>query len=365
MQPIRILSLNLELLGEIDNYLSFSFTRRYHSPGEFEIVTNRKIPYSDKLTLNNLILLGAQACKVGIIRYREISMNDSGEEILTVKGFSLETILRQRITIPPEGLAYDLQEAAAETVMKHYVQRNCLGIPEMAFPDFTIAADQNRGISLSWQSRYKNLADELEQISLLSGLGWCITLDLSQKRWVFDVFEGQDRTVNQQDRSSVIFSPDFDNIQSQDFCDSIIQYGNYAIVAGQGEGTDRLIQTMGSDATGYLRHVVFVDARDVVDSAGLINRGTSALLDLQEALSFQSGILFSGPFTYQKDWDVGDIVTIQNRDWGITMDSRITEVTEIIEAVGNKLQATFGNRVPTLNKRLRSVINQMNNEITR
>lgn len=365
MTPIRILSLNLELLGEIDNYLSFSFTRRYHSPGEFELVTNCKIPFTDRLAINNLVLLGSQASKVGIIRYRAISVNDAGEEILTVKGFTLEAILRQRITIPPVGQAYDRQEAAAETVMKNYVQRNCLDIPEMAFPDFIIALDQSRGTSVSWQSRYKNLGEELEQISLLSGLGWRITLDLSLKKWVFDVLEGLDRTVNQQDRSPVIFSLDFENIQSQEFCDSIIQYGNYAIVAGQGEGTERMIQTVGSDTTGYLRHVVFVDARDVTDTTGLVNRGVTQLLDMQEAVSFQSGILPGGPFTYQKEWDVGDIVTIQNRGWGITMDSRITEVTEIYESGGNKLQATFGNSVPTLYKRLRSEINQINNEITR
>ena len=58
MKPIRILSLTLELLGEIDNYLSFSFLRRYHSPGEFQLVTNRKVQNADKLNIDQLIMLG-------------------------------------------------------------------------------------------------------------------------------------------------------------------------------------------------------------------------------------------------------------------------------------------------------------------
>ena len=73
MKPIRILSLTLELLGEIDNYLSFSFLRRYHSPGEFQLVTNRKVQNADKLNIDQLIMLGADKYKTGIIRHKEIN----------------------------------------------------------------------------------------------------------------------------------------------------------------------------------------------------------------------------------------------------------------------------------------------------
>ena len=38
-------------------------------------------------------------------------------------------------------------------------------------------------------------------------------------------------------------------------------YGNYAIVAGQGEGVNREITTVGADDTGIDKHVIFVDAR--------------------------------------------------------------------------------------------------------
>ena len=130
MKVIRILKPTLELQGEIDNYLSFSYLRRYHLPGEFQLVTNRKVQNADKLEINHLIMLGADKYKAGIIRYKEIKTNDKGEEILTVKGYTLGAITGQRITIPPDGLAYDIQEADGETVMKHYVRRNCLDMPD-------------------------------------------------------------------------------------------------------------------------------------------------------------------------------------------------------------------------------------------
>ena len=47
--------------------------------------------------------------------------------------------------------------------------------------------------------------------------------------------------------------------------------------------------------------------------------------------TLESEILTYGSFEYEKDWDLGDIVTVQNNAWGIAMDARITEVTEIYE----------------------------------
>ena len=150
MQPIRILSPGLDLLGEVDNYLSLSFCRSYHSPGEFQLVTNRKVQNANQLEINNLIMLGADTGKVGIIRHKEIKAGERGEEMLTIKGYALGTILRQRITIPPVGQAYDIQEANGETVMKHYVRRNCLDIPGMEFPFLAIADDRQRGEIIKW-----------------------------------------------------------------------------------------------------------------------------------------------------------------------------------------------------------------------
>lgn len=365
MKPIRILSPTLDLQGEIDNYLSFSLCRNYHSPGEFQLVTNRKVQNADKLGMNALVMLGADTKKVGVIRHKEIKTEENGAEILIVKGDELGSILKQRITIPPDGQAQDVIEADAETVIKHYVQRNCLDIPGMAFDDLIIAPNQNRGENIKWQSRYKNLGEELELISGLSKLGWHIYLDLHSKKWIFDIYGGRNFSASQHINPPVIFSPEFDNVKSQEYIDSLTGFGNYAIVAGQGEGVSREIIMVGSDTTGLDRHVIFVDARDVESSSDLSSRGEAKLAEHQRLTSFQSEVLATGPFQYRKDWDVGDVVTVQNKDWGVTMDSRITEVTEIYEAGGLKLNVVFGNSLPTLTEKLKSAFQEVNIESTR
>ncbi len=365
MQPIRILTPTLDLLGEVDNYLSLSFCRSYHMPGEFQLVTNCKVQNADQLEINNLVMLGADPHKTGIIRHKEIKTGERGEEILTVKGYTLGTITRQRITIPPVGQAYDILEADAETVMKHYVQRNCLDLDGMAFPLLVIGDNQRRGPTLKWQSRYKNLEEELESISRLTGLGWHIYPDVQSKKWIFDIYNGRDFSAGQQNSRPVIFSPEFENIQAQEFIDSLVDYGNYAIVAGQGEGVDREIVMLGSDATGLDRHVIFVDARDIENAADLPGRGETKLAEHQRIISFQSEVLTSGPFQYGVDWGVGDIVTVQNKGWNLTMDARITEVAEVYEASGFKLNVTFGNSLPTLSQKLKSTLGEFKTESTR
>ena len=130
-------------------------------------------------------------------------------------------------------------------------------------------------------------------------------------------------------------------------------FGNFAIVAGQGEGAEREIVMTGSDAAGLDKHVVFVDARDIKDSADLEVRGQSKLNEYKRTISFKSEVLPTGPFQYEKDWNLGDVVTVQNKDWNITMDTRITEVTEIYEAGGFKLNVCFGESLPTLTERFK------------
>lgn len=356
MKPIRILSKELDLLGEVDNYLSFLFIRKYYTYGEFQLVTNIKIQNADKLNVGNLVMVGNDKSKAGIIRHKEIQINEAGEEILTIKGYTLSHFLSQRITIPPINQAQDTIEGNAEMVMKHYVKRNCLDIPGMEFPNFIISLNQNRGENIKWASRYKNLVEELERISRITEIGFTIYPDFKTKTYIFDVYNGRNFSASQNINPPVIFSSKFDNVESQEYVDSLMDYGNYAIVAGQGEGVNREIITIGSDETGLDKHVIFVDARDLEDSIDLSARGNMKLQEHKKITSFTAEVLTKGPFEYQKDWDLGDIVTVQNKDWNVEVDTRITEVTEIYEAGGFRLDVLFGEGPLTLGEKIKREI---------
>ena len=368
MMPVRILSPTLELLGQIDDYESLQFVRRWHRPGEFELHINRHKQNTDVLQKGNLVLLNASLGKVGIIRHKEINLDQEGKggETVRISGPSLSGVTQTRITIPPDLSAYDTVNAEAETVLKHYVDNNIVN-PTDADRKIDIvstATDQARGDTIRWQSRYKKLHEELEEISKATGLGWNIYLDFAEMEWVFEVYEGVDRTSGQSVNPPVIFSPEFDAIEILEFMDSDIDFRNVGYTAGQGEGADREVLEVGT-SSGLDRREVFFDARDVEETLDLQSRGEQRLSDHEQDKYLSGRILEESPFIYKEDYDLGDMVTVQNKDWGVTLDTRITEITEIYEPAGFRIDAVFGNKAPTFIDKVKDEFKDVEKEVRR
>ncbi|GIO39293.1 hypothetical protein J41TS12_41540 [Paenibacillus antibioticophila] len=356
---VRIIDTNFNLLGEIDNYESLQFTRRFYRPGEFEMHIHLGKRHTDQLLEDRVIYINNQQHKSGIIRYRQIVEDDKGIETLIIRGPTLGGVLDQRVTVSDN---YDRIIGPAETVMKHYAN-NHLGNGTYAtgiyakrqIPFFAIAEDQTRGKTTPWQSRFEPLDQVVQEIAEWCDIGWLVSLDFENKKWVFDVLAGRDLTTNQNVLPPVIFSNEFDNIQSQGYVDSSLQFKNVGYAGGQGEDEDRLIQMIG-DAEGLARREVFLDCSSAEDANELTSLGEQALAEQKRIRTYNGLILNTGSFEYEKDWDLGDIVTQQNKKWGLTMHSRITEIKEIYEPA-SKLEITLGDEIPTITefvKKLRS-----------
>lgn len=380
-KTIRILSQNMDILGEIDNYESMFFNRSHHGIGAIELRINRYKKYADTLLKDNLILVGTDLNKVFIIKHREIELDENGKitENWLIKGYALKSIVAQRITMPPLNTAYDNKSGNVETVMKHYINRNLVNPVDVRrkIPQLVIAPDLQRGTHMTYASRFKNVAEEMSTLSLTSGLGWDVTLDIDNKKWVFDVVEGRNLVAGQSINPPVIFSPQFESLQSLHYTQSELNYKNVAIVAGQGEGVERRVIEVGN-YTAINRHEVFIDARDVAEVdddeqqipvaqivQALTDRGQQNLNELLQEEYLEGQILTDSPFVYQKDYDVGDIVTNQNKDWGVTLDARITDIKEIYETSGFSIEATFGNNRPTLIQKIKQELSQISGEVRR
>jgi hypothetical protein len=331
------------------------------------------------LQRGNLIMLGSHRNKVGIIRHREIELDENGKktENWLVKGIALKGVVAQRITVPSSGDSHDRANGSAETVMKHYVNNHIVNPVDVKrkIDMVLLASNQQRGSYISWESRFKNLRDDLIEISKASGLGWDIFLDFQQKKWIFDVYEGRNLTVNQTENPPVIFSPQFESLKQLSFVESDYNYKNFGYIAGQGEGELRRVVEVG-EAEGLSRIETFIDARDVAEQdenqqvlpeaeiiAKLQQRGQQKLAEFEQEFFLEGQILTNSPFKYEIDYDLGDIVTIQNREWGVTRDARITEIKEIYESGGFQIEATFGESRPTLVKKLKQELSQVSGEV--
>lgn len=371
----------MDILAEIDNYESMFFNRSWHGIGAIELRINRHMKYANTLLKDNLILIGTDLNKVFIIKHREIELDENGKvtENWLIKGYALKSIISQRITMPPAHTAYDYKSGSSETIMKHYVNNNLVNPVDSRrkIPQLVIAPDLQRGAHTTYSSRFKNVAEEVSTLSIASGLGWDVTLDIKNKKWVFDVVEGKSLIAGQSLNPPVIFSPQFDSLKSLQYTQSELNYKNVAIVAGQGEGIDRRVIEVGN-FLGINRHEIFIDARDVSETDDddqplpeqqiiqtLTDRGLQQLHELMQEEYLEGQILTNSPFNYQKDYDLGDVTTIQNIDWGITMDARITEIKEVHETTGFSIEATFGNDRPTLIQKIKQELSQISGEVRR
>lgn len=405
--PIRVYNHFLDLLMETDNYQSLQFKRSYHSVGDFELHINRYMHGAEYFQKGNIIALNKQNNKVGIILSREIALDENGKETenFRLTGKTLDSVMDRRVTVPPSNTSHDRKKGNAETVMKHYVYNHFVNPadPNRRMPIIEIAPNRNRGENVDWESRYKSVADELESISIESNLGWGIFADFNNKKLIFDVFHSKDLTQgNEEGNSPVFFSPEFETIKSQNFIDSDLELKNVGYVGGQGEGVERNIVMVG-DEKGWGRFETFIDARDIggedpetereltpeEERELLIERGERKMKEMETILSLEAEILTPitrdsyewshegylhpaqptgkyvrkpqqvTPFQYEIDFDLGDRVQVVNKSWRLTMTAPITELTEIHEPGGFRLEATFGQTRPTLNSKLKDKFDEI------
>lgn len=360
---VRILDTSFNLHGEIDDYESLQFTRRFYRAGEFELHITLGKQNVSELQKERVIMIANHPHKTGLIMYREIITGNDGAEQLVIKGPTLGGILDRRVTVAD---SYDRVRGSAETVLKHYINNHMVagtyatGIyAARKIPHMAIAPDLGRGAETPWQSRYEQLDTVIEEIAKWCDIGWMIRLDVPGKKWVFDVLTGRDLTVDQYLLPPVIFSHEYDNIESQQYVDSDLQYKSVGYAGGPGEEENRLIQVIGS-ASGLERREVFLDCSSAEDANELAELGAQALGDHKRIQTYNGRILDTHSFQYEKDWDLGDRVTVQNRKWGLTMNSRIIEVKEIYEPA-SKIEVSFGEEIPTIT----NIVKQLRNNVKR
>lgn len=353
LKTLRIFSPEFTFLGEIENYESFFFTRRSRKVGEFELHINVHSNFIDTLQNGNLVYLAHN--KVGIIRYRELSRENL--ETLIVKGPCVKSLLSSRITVPSEGNSNDSIQGTIEQVAHHYVIQNAISPidTKRVIPHLDYKLTNHGGETISWNSRYKALDEELEKITQDTSFWWDVEVDLTSKKYVFVVNKSNSKTSSQAVLPPVIFSIDFDNIAKSKFIDSSLSHRNIAYVGGQGEGAERTIIEVGENS-GFERFEMFVDARDIEAADDLPKRGYEKLQELSILKTFESEVAPFGSFIYGEDWDLGDVVTVTDKQWGITLDTPIPEIREVYEPNNIKVEPVFGNTIPTLKEKIKQLV---------
>ena len=300
---------NLNRLGVIDVFRSLIWTRKYYECGTFELHAPLNTRNLQLLAENNILskrefkdknghIVKTTSKESGIVEY--IAIDDTVNEI-TAKGRFLPSIMDRR---------------AIKTVVNF------------------------------------NGKTEAGMRKLVQSV--TIRADFKAKKFFFEVYKGVDRTESQRERSRVVFSEIYKNLNGVAYVFSNQNTKTCAIVAGEGEGTARTLVTVGG-GTGWDLREVIVDARDVQKDDDMTTaeyteilkqKGNEKLAEygIVEAMDAQTKPFVN--FVYREDYDLGDVVTVKKKMWGIEMDKRITEIQEIFENGGFDIVPTFGDPLP-------------------
>ncbi|MCM0627367.1 siphovirus ReqiPepy6 Gp37-like family protein [Lysinibacillus sp. OL1_EC] len=364
--PLRIIDDDFNLLGEVDQYSSVQIGISWSDIGELELQINRYLQHADKLIKGNIVFPYNRLDQAYIIRHREIELDENGKqtENWRIKALSLKTFTSQRLIYPAPEKAHEEVTGDVETVMRHFVDTQMINPvdPNRVFPNLVLADNQNRGPEIEEKARYDPLNEKLKELSELHGLGWNIELDLQNKQFVFVINEGRNLVANQVGLPQAIFSTEFETIESLEYTESDLEYKNFAIVAGQGEGIYRKIVQIG-EAVGKDRYEMFVDARDLTTNAGLVKRGNEKLAEHAQEVYLGGQILTTSRLIYDEDYSVGDMVTVRDKGWGVTMDTRITAAKVICEYGMRKVEVVFDNDKPTFISKMRREIDALKYEL--
>lgn len=331
---IYVYTRDLELIGIIDFFSSLRWRRKYYEAGEFELHIPLNSQIEKYLKKDNLIIRD-DAIEVGIIE--SFTINDAGDDGVEViiYGRFLSSILDRRI------IKSKINFSGKILLGERKILNEMTPFSKLLISEATLDSD-----SVVFQVSYKNVYEYLVTLAKISSIAHRISVDIPNKKMIYENYQGLDRTETQSINPRYEFSEDKSNIDVADYTYSAKTEKNYVLVGGQGEDKNRIMVevTSGNNKDFDLRET-FVDAKSE-------NQGDLTLAQYKETLKTKgSEKLVESTETlevtvyaddYKKLWDLGDIVNIKKESWGIVMKQRITEIEETIENNNQKIFATFG-----------------------
>lgn len=253
---IYVLNKNLEAIGIVDTYTSCIWVNRYNDVGDCEIYVEAT-PGLLNLLQEDYYLMREDDDMVCQIKKVELDTSADNGNYLIVTGYDVKRFLDQRIiwgTMTCDG--------NVENFIRLMVDKS-LGNPDIA--DRQLQTENGgrllyNGDSAGFteitteQMSYRNVGEKVREYCKQYNWGYRVTLD--EGAFYFELYKGADKTAR------VIFSDDFENLDTTKYVKDATNLGNVALVAGEGEGAERVREVAGG-GEGINRYEIYVDAKDI------------------------------------------------------------------------------------------------------
>lgn len=355
-----VLDENFETLGAIPLFRTLIWIRRYQKLGAFELYTTKE--YFPLLSKGRYLYRN-DAEELGVIDEVNYAQDDSGSREIYAKGNFAECLLQNRVISESTALSGSL-----ETAMRNLVTKFAISPKDSDRIVKHLRLGRINGLTptVNIQTIGDDLSAKLYALGNAENISHRVRYDYLTNDLAFEVWQGKDRRDSQEENSWAIFSNSFYNIRDAIYNRDASSYKNFAYVAGEGEGSARVIVEVDlRDDKSEERREIFVDARDLQSEDGngnklsasqyralLVQRGKEKLAEYKKVETVTSSVDSHANLEYKKDYDLGDYCTYINTEIGIETAQRITEIMETYEGGSVELIVTFGNEGVTTVKQL-------------
>lgn len=352
-----VIDLDFNIKAIINGYESVVLKRVWNGISYMNISINKDMLNSNKLLEDRIVFLEGDYENAFIIERINEKLVDNSV-LYEIQATHINCLLRDYITIPPTGLDVDSVTGTREVILRTWVNNNCINPQETSRKQYPIILGDllGVGVSMTDTTRYKSLSEEIINLLGVERLGWNMLLDITNKKFVFRVLQGMDKTYSQALNKRILFGLKYGNISTYESTIDKTSEKNVCYVAGQGSGVDRVIVKLEKES--YTRRKeLFVDARDVEQVERLEERGRQRLEENSEVDSYNFEIV-NKQFDYKQDWDLGDFVSILFKESNY-VDKQIVSVIETYERGNISVTPEFG----TIEKDVMKVISSLEKRI--
>lgn len=317
-------TLTITLEAVCDTFSSLLWDIEYYKCGSFEVYIAANPQNIEIFQTGRIVGRDDDNQHFGIIESVLINTDIENGDYLTVRGRFLMCLLERRIIHP----TYNVTAAKAYSeIVREVVTQNALLTDNRRIP----------GLSLG----------------TVTGTCW------EQYRMVFDLSEGADRSIMQADNPHIIFSDAYSNLLSFSYAEDSSVQKNFAYIFGQGKGDERKRTTYcdGDEPTYLDRYELYVDADDISETEQvegetipipeekyielLKTRGSERLV-LPKTASESEIAAHNTQYVYNRDYFVGDYVTVQHRRFGMMQPQiQLIGMIEGFDQNGRSLTPTF------------------------
>lgn len=340
----------------IDAYVSMIWTERFRELGDFELYVPWSMQSWSALQTENYISIRDSETYM-VIESVETSSSPSDGIMLIVKGHCLKSILRRRVVWTPTVLQGNLQDAIEKVLNENAISPTDerRKIPNLTFKRST----DPRITKMETDTVFfgENVDDVVRLLCAYHSIGWKV-LPKGGGGFEVEIFDGQDRSYEQDANPWVVFSDDFENLFSSRFFTSTENVATAALVTNDSSlESETALSTEATDqnggGSGLDRREMFVETYDVgtTDEDGneipeadriaqLKSKGEEALAEVEDESYVEGEVDAVRQYVYGRDFFMGDIVQVDT-GFGLDMRCRIMEVTRCQDEKGYVVTPTF------------------------